>query len=192
MKFTRSNIITALSLTSLCIIAIVTAIKYKAHYTSEFINQDIYSEYLNEKRRIFIRLPNNYDKHKQYPLIIKSDGNFNLKRWHQTIAKKASQGLIEDSILVAIPNQFWRDTRNRDLVPPYARKDVQIEARSVSENDPTIFGQADTFLQFIEHAVIPLIETNYPINNNRVLSGFSTDGSFTLYTLVTNPNLFSE
>ncbi|MEI5639113.1 MULTISPECIES: alpha/beta hydrolase [unclassified Pseudoalteromonas] len=169
----------------------VSLSRYFEHYTSEFIDHDIYSEFLSEERRVFVRLPKGYDSQKSYPLIIKSDGNFNLSRWHETVTTQSEKKLIEDSVIVSIPNLFWTDTRNRDLVPPYARKDVQIEARPSTENSPEIFGKADLFLSFIEKELIPFIENKYSINDNRVLSGFSAGGSFVLYTIVTKPELFT-
>jgi len=165
--------------------------KYIENYTSDFIDHNLYSMVLEEDRKIFIRLPKGYDNKKSYPLIIKSDGNFNLSRWDESIAELSHKQKIEDSILVAIPNLFWVDSRNRDLVPPYARKDVKIEARPLNDNSPSIFGKADLFLAFIETEVLPYIESNYSINDNRVLSGFSAGGSFVLYTIVTKPELFS-
>jgi predicted alpha/beta superfamily hydrolase len=164
---------------------------YIEEYTSEFIDHNIYSSVLRENRKIFVRLPDDYDSTKRYPLIIKSDGNFNLKRWDESISRLSEQGDINDSILVAIPNLFWVDSRNRDLVPPYARKDVQIEARPSDLISPEIFGKADLFLGFIEKEVIPFIEKEYSINDNRLLSGFSAGGSFVLYTITTKPELFS-
>ncbi|MEP0356828.1 MAG: alpha/beta hydrolase-fold protein [Paraglaciecola sp.] len=165
--------------------------RYLDDYTSDFIDHNIYSSVLGEHRKVFIRLPENYDKRKAYPLIVKSDGNFNLSRWDESVAELSRQNKVEDSIIVAIPNLFWVDARNRDLVPPYARKDVKIEARLASDNDPSIFGQANLFLAFIETEVLPFIETTYAINDNRVLSGFSAGGSFVLYAIVTKPKLFT-
>lgn len=165
--------------------------RYIESYTSNFIDYNIHSSVLDEDRNIFIRLPKGYNKAKSYPLIIKTDGNFNLARWNESIEKLTMQGSIDDSIIVAIPNLFWLDSRNRDLVPPYARKDVQIEKRSAEDNSPSIFGKADLFLQFIETEVLPYIEANYSINDNRILSGFSAGGSFVLYAIVTKPQLFT-
>jgi predicted alpha/beta superfamily hydrolase len=165
--------------------------KYIEEYTSDFIDHNIYSVVLDENRKIFIRLPENYDNNKSYPLIIKTDGNFNLSRWDESIAGLSDKNKIEDSIIVAIPNLFWSDSRNRDLVPTYARKDVKIEARPKTDNHPSIFGKADLFLKFIETEVLPYIEKNYSVNDNRILSGFSAGGSFVLYTIVTKPELFT-
>ncbi|WP_210114668.1 alpha/beta hydrolase-fold protein [Pseudoalteromonas sp. KS88] len=176
-----------------CIVVIALGLTTRAYLknsASEFEDHTLYSELLDEHRKFFIRLPANYDPSKTYPLIIKMDGNFNLSRWHNTLTIYAEQGIVEESILVALPNQFWTDTRNRDLVPPYARKEVSIGARPAFENDPAIFGRADVFLSFIEKELLPYLEANYSLNDNRILTGFSAGGSFVLYTLSTKPTLF--
>jgi predicted alpha/beta superfamily hydrolase len=164
---------------------------YIEEYTSDFIDHNIYSSVLGENRKIFVRLPDGYDSSMSYPLIIKSDGNFNLKRWDESISRLSELGEINDSILVAIPNLFWVDSRNRDLVPPYTRKDVQTEARPSDVKSPEIFGKADLFLAFIESELLPFLEKQYSINDNRLLSGFSAGGSFVLYTITTKPELFT-
>lgn len=179
-----------LVLGSFILIYIVTK-RYSEQYTSKFTDIEIYSAVLNENRKIFIRLPQHYDSNKKYPLIIKTDGNFNLERWHKTLTKETQEKRLDQAILVAIPNLFWQDSRNRDLVPPFARKEVNIEARPPEQNDPQIFGKADVFLSFIETELIPYLENNYPINSNRILSGFSAGGSMVLYTLVTKPDMFT-
>jgi len=140
----KQKIIIIISVILLISISLLSK-KYIEHYTSDFIDHSIYSKVLDEERKIFIRLPKNYDKNKSYPLIIKTDGNFNLSRWDNSIAELSLKNEMDDSILVAIPNLFWTDSRNRDLVPPFARKDVKIEARPPSDNSPSIFGHADLF-----------------------------------------------
>jgi hypothetical protein len=170
---------------------VLTTRAYLQNSVSEFKDHTLYSALLDENRKLFIRLPANYDPSQTYPLIIKTDGNFNLSRWHNTLTIYAEQAIVEESILVALPNQFWTDTRNRDLVPPYARKNVNIDERPESENDPAIFGGADLFLAFIEQELLPYLEANYALNDNRVLTGFSAGGSFVLYALSTKPALFN-
>ena len=127
MKVLSRSKVVLVILFILIVSVVVISKKYIEEYTSDFIDHNLYSSVLDEERKIFVRLPKGYDKKKSYPLIIKSDGNFNLKRWDESIAKLSKQGDIQDSIVVAIPNLFWVDSLNRDLVPPYARKDVQIE-----------------------------------------------------------------
>ena len=174
--------------------------RYVKHYTSAFVDVTIDSQVLNESRKLFIRLPHNFDWTQTYPLVIKSDGNFNLKRWDETLTLLSQQYGVEDAIVVAIPNQWlpslWgKGTRNRDLVPPYARVSVEIGPLPASEsktNEPIPInpGKADKFLEFIETEVIPYVEHYYHVNNDRILSGFSAGGSFVLYAMVTKPELF--
>lgn len=190
------KLLTKKSVAAMICVALLTCVgiiskSYLDEYTSNFIDHTIYSSTLKENRKIFIRLPKGYDNNKRYPLIIKTDGNFNLKRWDESISKLSEQGSVNDSIVAAIPNLFWIDSRNRDLVPPYARQNVQIEARPFDMNAPEIFGKADLFLGFIENEVLPFIKKEYSINDDRVLSGFSAGGSFVLYTITTNPGLFT-
>lgn len=99
-----------------------------------------------------IRLPKGYDKKKSYPLIIKSDGNFNLNRWDKSITELSHKQVIEDSIIVAIPKLFWGDTRNRDLVPPYAKQDVQIGVKPPSESSSEIFGKPELFSGYFAYS----------------------------------------
>ncbi|MBB1332486.1 MULTISPECIES: alpha/beta hydrolase [unclassified Pseudoalteromonas] len=186
-KLNRTAIIILLSTAGFIACAIVIY-KYNAHYTSNFKDITIYSQVLDESRKVFIRLPNNFEPNKRYSLIIRTDGNFNLTQWDSVMAELPAQ---QDTILVSIPNQFWTFTRNRDLVPPYARQDVNTQARPASENSPELFGQADQFLAFIEGELLPYLESHYKLDNNRVLSGYSAGGSFVLYTMSTKPWLFN-
>lgn len=186
-KLNRTAIIILLSTAGFIACAIVIY-KYNAHYTSNFKDITIYSQVLDENRKVFIRLPSNFEPNKRYSLIIRTDGNFNLTQWDSVMAELPAQ---QDTILVSIPNQFWTFTRNRDLVPPYARQDVNTQARPASENSPELFGKADQFLAFIEGELLPYLESHYRLDNNRVLSGYSAGGSFVLYTMSTKPWLFN-
>ncbi|MDC9502299.1 alpha/beta hydrolase [Pseudoalteromonas sp. Angola-18] len=169
----------------------ILAIRYYNHYVSHYTDVTINSSVLNESRKVFIRLPVNYDPKRAYSLIIKTDGNFNLDTWDKALTKQAKSEKGDKAILVSIPNLFFTDTRNRDLVPPYARQDVNTQARPENETLIEPNGEADKFLAFIETELLPYLSVKYKLSNNRVLSGFSAGGSFVLYTLHTKPELFN-
>ncbi|WP_273048812.1 alpha/beta hydrolase-fold protein [Pseudoalteromonas sp.] len=190
IKITKHYIVN-LSLAVVIFALGVFALRYYNHYVSAYTDVTINSKVLNESRKVFIRLPTNYDANKAYPLIIKTDGNFNLETWDQALTKQAKKEKGDKVILVSIPNLFFTFTRNRDLVPPYARQDVNTEARLALEAISEPNGEADKFLQFIETELLPYLSANYKLTNNRVLSGFSAGGSFVLYTLHTKPELFN-
>jgi len=87
VKLLSHKSVAAIIFVALLIYAGVMFKSYLDEYTSHFIDHTIYSSTLKENRKIFIRLPEVYDNNKRYPLIIKSDGNFNLKRWDESISK---------------------------------------------------------------------------------------------------------
>ncbi|CAM2762098.1 alpha/beta hydrolase [Pseudoalteromonas distincta] len=183
--------LTNLTLAIVILVLGILAINYYNHYVSAYTDITINSKVLNESRKVFIRLPTDYNPKKAYPLIIKTDGNFNLDTWDKALTKQAKSEKGEKAILVSIPNLFFKDTRNRDLVPPYARQDVNTQARLEHETLPEPNGEADKFLAFIETELLPYLSAKYKLSNNRVLSGFSAGGSFVLYTLHTKPELFN-
>ncbi|MBQ4800458.1 alpha/beta hydrolase [Pseudoalteromonas sp. MMG006] len=189
-KITKYQVVNA-CLTVVMMALVVAAIKYYNQYVSSFTDVTIDSKALNESRKVFIRLPTNYNKNIAYPLIIKTDGNFNLNEWDRILTARKEAGEGGGAILVSIPNLFFTDTRNRDLVPPYARQDVNTLARPEHETPIEPNGEADKFLAFIETELLPYLSTTYKLSNNRVLSGFSAGGSFVLYTLHTKPELFN-
>ncbi|MEW6989770.1 alpha/beta hydrolase [Colwelliaceae bacterium 6441] len=187
----KKRIFVGLFFLSLVLLAGWVVNRYVNEYTSDFLDHTLYSSVMKESRKVFVRLPHHYDPEKAYPLIIRTDGNFNLKRWDASLADFAQATNNDDAILVSIPNHYLKDTRNRDLVPPYARRNVMIEPRPDNEKEPPEFGQADVFLTFIETELLPYIEDHYRISDNRVLSGFSAGGSLVLYAMVTKPDLFT-
>ncbi|MEL0656722.1 alpha/beta hydrolase-fold protein [Pseudoalteromonas issachenkonii] len=190
IKITKHSFIN-LSLAVVIFAIGILAIRYYNHYVSAYTDITINSSVLNESRKVFIRLPTNYNPKKAYPLIIKTDGNFNLDTWDKALTKQAKSEKGDKAILVSIPNLFFTDTRNRDLVPPYARQDVNTQPRPENETLIEPNGEADKFLAFIETELLPYLSAKYKLSNNRVLSGFSAGGSFVLYTLHTKPELFN-
>ena len=169
IKITKHYIIN-LSLAVVIFAIGILAIRYYNHYVSAYTDVTINSSVLNESRKVFIRLPANYNPKKAYPLIIKTDGNFNLDTWDKALTKQAKSEKGGKAILVSIPNLFFTDTRNRDLVPPYARQDVNTQARPEHETLIEPNGEADKFLAFIETELLPYLSVKYKLSNNRVLT----------------------
>ena len=116
----------------------ITGVSYYQNDVSEFVDVTLDSKVLKESRKVFIRLPDSFDKNKAYPLIIKTDGNFNLANWDKALKALNPESIFNEAILVVVHNQFFTDTRNRDLVPPYARKDVNTNPRPNNETTPEI------------------------------------------------------
>jgi predicted alpha/beta superfamily hydrolase len=138
----------------------------------------IQSSILKEKRKIIIRLPDDYDTSKKtYPALYLLDGDNNsLFEAVSTLNKLGRDENIPKMIVVAIANT----DRDRDMMP-------------VSTKQYTVpVAGAEQFLSFIADELIPQIEKKYRTNQQRILCGKSLSGLFTLYALLTRPQLFES
>ncbi len=147
---------------------------------------EIRSKVLEEDRRIWIRLPQDYRRSKQkYPVLYLLDGEFFFEqaaaavRFLSELEYIRSQP-IPQMIVVGIVNV----DRNRDYTPTYAPK------QTGGLEFPTS-GKAEKFTEFLESELFPFIESHYRTQPYRILSGWSLGGLFTVYTYLEHPDLFS-
>lgn len=132
----------------------------------------IQSKILKENRRFIIHLPKDYDTSKKsYPVLYLLDGS---EKWLQFNISLINYYFNEDMIMVAIENT----NRDRDMMP--------ISAPSYPVTNPG----ADAFLSFIRGELIPFAEKGLRTNGQRIISGKSLSGVFTLYVLLKEPQLF--
>lgn len=84
-------------------------------------------------------------------------------------------------------------TRGRELTPTYDADQHAEDLKTgyVTESDPKS-GGADAFLEFIETQVKPLVRENYSVSDDDTLVGHSLGGLFTLYTLLSQPELYDR
>lgn len=138
----------------------------------------IQSSILKEKRIIIIRLPGDYDTSKKmYPVLYLLDGGSNsLVETVSTMTELGYDENIPQIIVVAIVNT----DRDRDMMP-----------LSTKQYTVPVAG-AEQFLSFIGNELIPQIEKKYRTNQQRILCGKSLSGLFTLYALLTKPQLFES
>jgi predicted alpha/beta superfamily hydrolase len=138
----------------------------------------IQSSILKEKRKIIIRLPDDYDTSKKtYPVLYLLDGDGkSLLHTVSVINKLGQDENIPNLIVVAIGNT----DRDRDMMP------ISTKQYSVP------VAGAEQFLSFIRDELIPQIEKKYRTNQQRILCGKSLSGLFTLYALLTKPQLFES
>jgi hypothetical protein len=136
------------------------------------------SEILNEQRSIIIHLPANYSTTKKtYPILYRLDGNMETMLESVAITKRLSETeeIIPEMIIVGIENI----NRPRDMWP--------VKTKYYDKNPG-----AEDFLNFISLELLPYIEKNYRTSDHKILCGQSLSGVFTLYTLLSKPNLFSS
>ncbi len=143
------------------------------------------SESTGRDYEILVWVPNSYteETNKTYPVIYILDGQWDFSNVEASIRNNFADEAIPEVILVGI--SFGGDTfehlemRAHDFLP-------------IPEKGPdSPGGGAPQFFQFIKKEIIPLIESNYRVDDSyRVLGGSSYGGIFTLYTLMTATDLF--
>jgi predicted alpha/beta superfamily hydrolase len=144
------------------------------------------SEKAGRKYQIMVSLPGSYETsgaETRYPVLFTVDG-----QWHFSIASSVIGGLYYDrgareSIVVGITWEGDEDNANRLRVEDFTPTNTSFSAGS---------GKADSYLDFIQHELIPYMDETYRTSSDRTLSGSSFGGLLTLYCLFTRPALFSD
>ncbi|RLD72398.1 MAG: hypothetical protein DRJ10_18695 [Bacteroidetes bacterium] len=138
----------------------------------------IESTILNETRKIIIKLPQDYNStDKSYPVIYRLDGNLDLFIETVGVINRLAymDELMPDMIVVMIENT----NRTRDMMPTNT---------SFFKSKPG----AENFKNFIEHELIPHINSTYRTINEKVLCGQSLSAVFTLYYFLISPDSFDS
>lgn len=143
----------------------------------------IYSQILNESRKIYIQLPANYNptKNKKYPVVFVLDGEIFLPTV-SNVQSYYSGGFTPEMVLVGISNNKHR---LRDLTTSTITTNYGMPFNEKN-------GEAEKFSTFLEKELIPYIESNYPVTNYRTLIGHSYGGLFTIHTLLNHSYLFDN
>ncbi len=138
---------------------------------------------LNEKRPIWVYVPNNEtstnDATQKYPVVYLLDGD-----WHftsvvgmlQQLSYVNGNTICPEMIVVGIPLK----DRYKDLTPT---------CDSAYSNSS---GGYHDFISFISDELIPHIDATYPTAPHRILIGHSLGGLATINTLNNFPNLFNS
>lgn len=150
-------------------------------YPESVLQLKIHSKILNEKREVIIHLPVDYDEKKKYPVMYVLDGSSQDKHIANKFDILSSAGYVPETIVVGIPNVSGKG-RQRDYTPPFMKRDID-------EKDSAL-GAGDQFLSFMEKELIPFIEKNYSVSENRTIAGNSRGGLLVMYSLLYKPDLF--
>ncbi len=137
----------------------------------------IHSSILDEDRLLYIHLPRDYeDTQLSYPVLylLYVDIYNYFADATITTEKLGGTGEIPPVIIIGVANT----NRYRDLLP------AKIRGRNEG-------GGADNFLRFFEEELIPHIDKFYRTKNFRMLVGPQAGAVFSLYALITKPELFN-
>lgn len=160
----------------------------QANQNSPFLQQvgaldSLFSKSLQEYRRIYVQLPENYDpaNNQKYPIVYILDGEVLLPTVYNVLSFY-SGGFMPEMVIVGISNN---KNRMRDLT---TSKVAEMYGMPFDQDN----GDAANFNTFIATELIPFIENKYPATHFRTLIGHSYGGLYTIYTLLNHPELFSN
>lgn len=132
---------------------------------------------LKQTRRINIVLPASYSQsasERRYPVIIVLDGEANVPRVTAVSDELSRNGLIPESIIVAIENIDSFRGRVHDLTPP----GLSVSGSSRNEG-------GDRFLDFIEQELLPAVDRQFRGSAPRTIIGHSSGGILVTYAAAT-------
>jgi predicted alpha/beta superfamily hydrolase len=134
---------------------------------------------------IYIRPPDDYaqNQKKKYPVLYVLDGQWDFKLLDSIYGGLYYDKFVPEMIIVGITYSGDRpdygSLRAMDYTPA---ADITIPGS----------GDAPKFLAFLKEELFTMIEANYRVDaSQRVLLGSSFGGTFTLYAMFTEPELFS-
>ncbi len=137
-----------------------------------------------QEYRLEILLPSGYATgNKKYPVVYLMDSQWDLPLVKSVYGQQYYDGFIPELIVVGVT--WGGDKPNPD----------SLRARDYTPTNETRLpqsGGADQFLLFMKEELFPFIETNYRVKaDERTLMGCSLGGLFTIYTMLTQTNMFT-
>lgn len=149
----------------------------------------IYSNILNEPRRIWVHVPGDSQSDiyepSTYPVIYLLDGDAHFSSVVGMVEQLSSvngNSICPKMIVVGIPNT----DRTRDLTPTKGSADHPFVDSTMAAHS----GGGEAFMDFMEKELIPYIESHYPTAPFRMLIGHSFGGLTAINTLFERPDLF--
>lgn len=140
----------------------------------------VWSDVLQEQRRILIHLPPHYHESAQaYPVLYVLDAE---TQFHAVTGAVQSLSVFSERIPEMIVIGITNTLRSRDLTP---RSQSPEDLKYVPES-----GGADAFLRFLHEELQPWVTARYRTQPYRVLWGHSFGGLFSTYALLTRPQAF--
>lgn len=140
------------------------------HEKSQNVPGIFYSHLIKDNFVIYVSLPAGYDPDSpnRYHVIYVLDGDYVMDNIEKIVSKLSSKGYMPKAILVGIGYPDT-DKRGRDFL-----------TLSAGESTP---GGANNFYNFLQHELIPYVDTHYNTTPERTVMGHSAGGYFAMYAL---------
>ncbi|HVZ34718.1 MAG TPA: alpha/beta hydrolase-fold protein [Polyangiaceae bacterium] len=149
---------------------------------------DLHSEQTGRDYELIVGVPGSYAKEpdRRYPVLYLLDG-----QWDFNLINTLSGGLRYDKVA---PEFLVVGITYAGAQPDYEK--LRAEDYTPTRSHPgyakePFGGDGPKFLRFLEESVLPTVESRYRVDaSQRMLSGHSLGGLFTLYALMEKPDLF--
>jgi predicted alpha/beta superfamily hydrolase len=143
-------------------------------------SRTLWSQALQEQRRIFIHLPPRYETSgRRYPVLYLLDAETQFRHATSIVEFLSTfSGRMPEMIVVGIANT----DRTRDLTPP--------TTDATFRRDEPRGGGAPAFMRFLVDELLPWVGSQYRTASFRVLTGHSFGGLFCSYALIHEPQAF--
>ncbi|TCC86970.1 alpha/beta hydrolase [Pedobacter frigiditerrae] len=148
----------------------------------------IHSKVLNEDRKVYVHCPkvDSTDLNKRFPVLylMDADNHFELLAQYVDYLSRPDVLAMPKMIVVGIANT----NRTRDLTPTSSITNYMGKPDSSSYK---LSGGNESFLQFIEKELIPMIDKNYKTEPYKIFAGHSFGGISALNCMLTYPDMFN-
>lgn len=149
----------------------------------------IQSKILNEQRKIWVYVPNsrNADSKQRYPVMYLLDGDahfYSVVGMIQNLSQVNGNTICPEMIVVGIPNT----DRTRDLTPTHVDADPPFIDSAFSKTS----GGGERFVSFIEKELMPHIDSLYPTQPYKILTGHSFGGLTVMNVAMNHTKLFNS
>ncbi len=185
-----------------CFIYLPTSVSAQAPSNIQVI-KDFESKYV-QARDIYIRLPLNYDKNQNYPMLYMHDGQmlwsyfdtWNGQSWEidKKINALVSEEKIADLIVVGIQSISERRYANYFPEKPFLQLPAAVRNNLLKQaSHPDIGINSDAYLKFLVYELKPFIDSHFatkPTVEHTFISGSSMGGLISMYALFEYPEIF--
>jgi predicted alpha/beta superfamily hydrolase len=162
--------------------SVLTVLNSARSQDLSIINDSIFSNNLNEQRKIKVYFPEEYapGSDAKYDAVYILDGEIHFNDFLYIYKFARRENFLPPLILVAISNTFTAEgnMRDRDFTPGKTITDLKA-------------GGAETFMAFLKNELLPYVDKKYPVSGDNSLFGHSLGGLFTMYVLLKEPDLFT-
>ncbi|HUF27483.1 MAG TPA: alpha/beta hydrolase-fold protein [Gemmatimonadaceae bacterium] len=139
--------------------------------------------------KLYVSLPRGYDDASaRYPVVYVLDADYSFAIARNIVEHLSDRGHLTAAVIIGIAYDgppAYRRHRTRDYTPTY------VASGGYGPEYQAVSGGGPLFLRFIAEELIPFVEREYRVTQQRVLVGHSYGGLFVLWVALHDTQRFS-